>query len=118
MLADPITKNPVLDTILARARELQPAEHGKPRYHLPQLDVIHIIYSGTLPGSHARRLLVELYDAQCITLTSIREWDGVPQDFMDELSKLKRATRAKKKGEEPRIELSRYHELDSEAETG
>jgi hypothetical protein len=116
MLIDPHTKNIMLGTVLARARELQPTEGGKSRYHFPQLNAIRAIYHGTLPGSKARCLLVELYDTQRVTLTSIRKWIGVPDDFLNELSELRKAMRGRKKHKEPELETSRYHELYSDAD--
>lgn len=81
-LLDQTTKGIVLTAISARAEESCPDKS----HDFPAIDSVQVIYEGTVEGSPARRLLVQLYtdfgDSTFLTAKA----EVVPKDFIYELS--------------------------------
>jgi hypothetical protein len=79
---DQTTKGIVLTAISARAEESCPDK----LHDFPAIDSVQVIYEGTVEGSPARRLLVQLYtdfgDSTFLTAKA----EVVPKDFIHELS--------------------------------
>lgn len=81
-LADQITKGIVLTAISARAEEALPDKS----HCFPAIDSIQVIYEGTIEGSPARHLLVQLYtDLGDFTFLTAKA-NVVPKDFLYDLS--------------------------------
>jgi len=77
---DDAAKETVLAAILARSKELF---HGDLYY--PAIDSIQIIYEGTLEGSPARQLMVDLYTNFVTSAFITEKADAVPKDFLKDL---------------------------------
>lgn len=76
-LIDPSTKNIIVNTMLAQARVNRYPCLWFGQYHLPGIEVINAIYSNTLEGDSARKLLVELQDAYDANIADVRKWKDV-----------------------------------------
>jgi hypothetical protein len=91
-LVDPSTKNIVVDTMLAYARVNRQPCAWSGQYHLPEIEVINAIYANTMEGDGARKLLIELHDANDVKLADVHEWKDISPEFVQELTMLRRAT--------------------------
>jgi hypothetical protein len=109
-LVDPSTKNIVVDTMLAQARVNIGPYSNSGQYHLPGIEVINTIYAKTVEGDGARKLLIELHDANKVKLADVQKWKDISPEFMNELTKLRRARGYKKLSSAGHFELTRYHD--------
>jgi hypothetical protein len=75
------TRNRAIQGLLYSAKQIRPGN----RAICPSMDAVKIIYSGTLPGSMARKLLVDYY-----TYRGTGSWvinhKGWPDDFLIDLA--------------------------------
>jgi hypothetical protein len=112
-LVDPSTKNIIVDTMLAQARVNRLTYSWSGYYHLPGTEVINTIYAETVEGDGARKLLIELYDANEIELADVQKWKDISLEFVNEWTKPRRARGYKRLSSARHtrhFELTRYHD--------
>jgi hypothetical protein len=109
-LVDPSTKNIVVDTMLAQARVKRGPISWSSHYQLPGIEVINTIYSNTVGEDGPGELMVELYDTNRVKLADIQKWKDISPEFVQELTKLRRARGYKKLSGVGHFELTRYHD--------
>jgi hypothetical protein len=110
-LVDPHTKNIAVDTILAQARIVRLPLSWSGRFHLLGVEVINAIYSRTLEGDGARKLLVELHDSvKLADITDDQKCTSILPEFARDLTKLKRARGGTAKLDANLFQLTRYND--------
>jgi hypothetical protein len=110
-LVDPSTKNNIIDTMLAQVRVNRYPCPWSGQYHLPGIEVINAIYSNILEGDGARKLLVELQDAYDANIADVRKWKDISPEFVDELTRLRRARGFSTRPWVRHFKLMRYHDM-------